>query len=437
MQQYIRDNSLRKKKLSMQRGLFLYWKPREGDLHHKKCIVNFGPQHPAAHGVLRLILQLEGELITRLDPHIGLLHRGTEHLIESKYYHKSIPYFDRLDYVSMASQEHAYCLSVERLLGVTNITNTVHMQRILVDELTRIMNHMLAVSCHALDVGNMSALFWAFEIREKLMEFYERLTGARMHAAIHSFTNPHIYRINIQFLKDVLTFIPECYTTLNEMHNVLSYNKIWKQRLVNIGVYDYKIAQSWSLTGVLLRCTGVRRDLRLNSKEVYSGYSGVFLKSFLGLNGDCFDRFNIRMLEMAESLSVVNQAASTLIKLTGVSESDKVKEGFNSFIVTSIKQAQSKKNYYAYMEDLIEHFLSWHTGVKVLKSVNSTYIESPKGEFGVTTVSDNTANPLRCKIRSPSYFNLQFLPQLTKRHFIADLATLVGTIDIVFGEVDR
>ena len=194
--------------------------------------------------MLRLILQLEGELIVRLDPHIGLLHRGTEHLIESKYYHKSIPYFDRLDYVSMASQEHAYCLGVERLLHVQNTNSLVHAQRVLIDELTRIMNHMLAVSCHALDVGNMSALFWAFEIREKLMEFYERLTGARMHAAVHSFSNPYISRMDYRFLQDVLAFIPECYTTLNEMHNVLSYNKIWKQRLVNVGAYDLKAAQA-------------------------------------------------------------------------------------------------------------------------------------------------------------------------------------------------
>lgn len=230
----------------------------------KKCIVNFGPQHPAAHGVLRLLLQLEGELITRVDPHIGLLHRGTESLIESKYYQKSIPYFDRLDYVSMATQEHAYCLAVEKLQRKQQINLEVHLQRVLIDELTRIMNHMLAVSCHALDVGNMSALFWAFEIREKLMEFYERCSGARMHAAIHSFTNPRLTKISNQLLHDILFFIQECYTTLNEMHNVLSYNKIWKQRLVNIGVFSYKTAYKWGLTGVMLRSTGVRRDLRLN-----------------------------------------------------------------------------------------------------------------------------------------------------------------------------
>lgn len=419
----------------MQRGLFLYWKNQLNVNLQKKCIVNFGPQHPAAHGVLRLLLQLEGELITRVDPHIGLLHRGTESLIESKYYQKSIPYFDRLDYVSMATQEHAYCLAVEKLQKKQQINLEVNLQRILIDELTRIMNHMLAVSCHALDVGNMSALFWAFEIREKLMEFYERCSGARMHAAIHSFNNPRLAKISSQLLHDILFFIQECYTTLNEMHNVLSYNKIWKQRLVNIGTYQYKAAVQWGLTGVLLRSTGVRRDVRLNWRESYSGYSAVQFKSFVGVNGDCFDRFNLRMLEMGESLSIINQTATQLLNLYTVNVNAVSLDAYN--YVTSGDLLKNKNNYYSYMEDLIEHFLFWHSGGTVEKNITTTYIESPKGEFGVTLVSDNTNQPLRCKIRSPSYFNLQFLPQLTKKHFIADLATLIGTIDIVFGEVDR
>lgn len=425
----------------MQRGLFLYWKNQTNINLQKKCIVNFGPQHPAAHGVLRLLLQLEGELITRVDPHIGLLHRGTESLIESKYYHKSIPYFDRLDYVSMATQEHAYCLAVEKLQKKQQINLEIHLQRILIDELTRIMNHMLAVSCHALDVGNMTALFWAFEIREKLMEFYERCSGARMHAAIHSFTNPRISKISNQLLQDVLYFIQECYTTLNEMHNVLSYNKIWKQRLVNIGTFSYKTALNWSLTGVLLRSTGVRRDLRLNWREVYSGYNNVVFKSFVGVNGDCFDRFNIRMLEMGESLSIINQTATQLLNMYSTSTSMSGKRSFSyvttSKYITTTNLPKNKNNYYNYMEDLIEHFLAWHSGELISKNLTAVYIESPKGEFGVNLVSDNSNKPLRCKIRSPSYFNLQFLPQLTKRHFVADLATLIGTIDIVFGEVDR
>lgn len=421
----------------MQRGLFLFWKVENSNVLQKKCILNFGPQHPAAHGVLRLLLQLDGELISRVDPHIGLLHRGTESLIESKYYQKSVPYFDRLDYVSMATQEHAYCLAVEKLQQISNVNYTVQLQRSLVDELTRIMNHMLAVSCHALDVGNMSALFWAFEIREKLMEFYERLSGARMHAAIHSFNNPYIYRINAQFLQDVILFVQECYTTLNEMHNVLSYNKIWKQRLVNVGVYDFKAARNWSLTGVLLRCTGVRRDLRINWKEVYSGYESLHFKSFTGVNGDSFDRFNIRMLEMGESLIIATQIAKKLLNFQNLEITDKVEDGYNVTVNTKNNILKKKNNYYNYMEDLIEHFLFWHSGDLISKSYTSTFIESPKGEFGVTLVSDNTNKPLRCKIRSPSYFNLQFLPQLTKKHFVADLATLIGTIDIVFGEVDR
>ncbi len=415
----------------MQKSLFLYWKPKNNNKNSKKCVINFGPQHPAAHGVLRLLLQLEGELITRVDPHIGLLHRGTEGLIESKYYLKSIPYFDRLDYVSMASQEHAYCLAVENLKKTAVINIEVHLQRVLMDELTRIMNHMLAVSCHALDVGNMSTLFWAFEIREKLMEFYERCSGARMHAAMHSFVNPLNLKINHNFLEDVLLFINECYTTLNEMHNVLSYNKIWKQRLVNIGVFSYKAARAWSLTGVMLRSTGVRRDLRINWRESYSGYVNLNFKSFTGVNGDCFDRFNLRMLEMGESLNVVNQSVKKLIELNSKNNQIETKD------LVLKKTTKNKYNYYAYMEDLIEHFLTWHTGDIVSKGLTTTFIESPKGEFGVTLISNESNTPLRCKIRSPSYFNLQFLPQLTKNHFVADLATLIGTIDIVFGEIDR
>lgn len=419
----------------MQRSLFLFWKNQTNLNTQKKCIINFGPQHPAAHGVLRLLLQLEGELITRVDPHIGLLHRGTESLIESKYYQKSIPYFDRLDYVSMATQEHAYCLAVEKLQKKQQINFEIQLQRILIDELTRIMNHMLAVSCHALDVGNMSALFWAFEIREKLMEFYERCSGARMHAAIHSFINPRINKIDNQLLNDILIFIQECYTVLNEMHNVLSYNKIWKQRLVNIGVYSYKTAINWSLTGILLRSTGVRRDLRLNWHESYSGYTNLYFKSFIGVNGDCFDRFNLRMLEMGESLLIINQTINNLMNLENKKINNLIKNSYN--LIINNNTYRQKHNYYNYMEDLIEHFLSWHTGEFIKKGISATYIESPKGEFGVNLIADNTNKPLRCKIRSPSYFNLQFLPKLTNKHYIADLATLIGTIDIVFGEIDR
>lgn len=422
----------------MHRGLFLYWKPNAQINPNKKCIVNFGPQHPAAHGVLRLLLQLEGELIVRADPHIGLLHRGTEALIESKYYAKSIPYFDRLDYVSMATQEHAYCLAVEQLQKTPVISRTVHYQRILLDEITRILNHMLAVSCHALDIGNMSALFWAFEIRERLMEFYERCSGARMHAAMHSFTSPILNRVDASFLRDVLLFIQDCYTTLNEMHNVLSYNKIWKQRIVNIGAYSAQTALLWGLTGVMARSAGVRRDLRLNWRESYSGYETLQFRSFLGVNGDSFDRFNIRMFEMAESLNILNQTVQMLSKPSLKVTSYKSHAVGSLFLQAAAKHAnQNQLNYYAYMEDLIEHFLQWHGGSPIPQNVSNLYLESPKGEFGMTLVADGSSQPYRCKIRSPSYHSLQFLPQLTKNHFVADLAALIGTIDIVFGEIDR
>lgn len=404
--------------------------PNFDSLKKNSFIVNFGPQHPAAHGVLRLILQLKGEVIERTDIHIGLLHRGTEKLLETKHYEKSIPYFDRLDYVSMMAQEHAYCLAIEYIENKKIIDCTTSFIRILFDELTRIMNHFLAVACHALDIGSMSSIFWAFEEREKLMEFYERVSGARMHAAFHRPNITYINQVDKKLLEDILLFIKNCYSTLNEMHNMLSYNKIWKQRLINIGTYNIKECKNYGLTGVMARCTGIKRDVRLNHRESYSNYNLLKFKSFISFNGDCYDRFLIRMYEMSESLNIANQCISFLMDTVSTS----------SFVNGAImnRTKEKKKNYsYQYMEDLIEHFISWHTGVKISSEFVSTCIESPKGEFGVILVSDNSSKPYRCKIRSPSYHNLQFLPKLSKGHYLADLAALIGTIDIVFGEIDR
>lgn len=233
----------------MNRSLFQHWNQiKKKNTKKRSVIINFGPQHPAAHGVLRLILQLNSEVVQRLDIHIGLLHRGTERLITTKHYLKGLPYFDRLDYVSMMSQEHAYCLAIERLLGYTHITPAVSLIRILFDEITRVLNHMLAVACHALDIGQMSAIFWAFEEREKLMEFYERVSGARIHAAYHKPVNEFSPCLDKQLLSDILFFVKDCYVTLNEMHNVLTYNRIWKQRLVNIGVLTYEDCRNFNLT---------------------------------------------------------------------------------------------------------------------------------------------------------------------------------------------
>lgn len=419
----------------MNRSLFYSWNSiKSKTIKKKTLILNFGPQHPAAHGVLRLILQLNSEVIQRMDIHIGLLHRGTEHLITTKHYIKSVPYFDRLDYVSMMSQEHAYCLAIEKLMAIRNVDNNVNLVRILFDELTRIMNHMLAIACHALDIGSMSVIFWAFEEREKLMEFYEQVSGARMHAAFHRPYTYFNYSISKQLLIDILLFVQNCYITLNEMHVVLTHNKIWKQRLLNIGVLSYEDCKNYSLTGVMSRSVGIKRDLRLAKFNSYSGYNQFNFKSYCGANGDSYDRYLIRMLEMGESLSLINKISTKLLaKYVSNLKIDTV-----STIYKTIKNNTVKKDTpYTSMEDLIEHFVLWHTGFAIKENVALSYIESPKGEFGVILVSDNTAKPLKCKIRSPSYFNLQALPKLVKGHYLGDLAALIGTIDIVFGEIDR
>ena len=381
---------------------------------------------------MRLILQLNSEVIERTDIHIGLLHRGTESLITTKHYIKSIPYFDRLDYVSMMAQEHAYCLGIEQLMGNINVSINTNFIRVLFDELTRIMNHMLAIACHALDIGSMSSIFWAFEEREKLMEFYERVSGARMHAAFHKPVSNFNFSVDKQLLVDILLFIKNCYITLNEMHNLLTYNKIWKQRLINIGVLSYDDCRAYSLTGVMARSVGLRRDLRLAKYDTYSSYNLINLKSYCGINGDCYDRYLIRMLEMGESLQISNYIATSLLQTMHTEKN----YNYTNWLTKNIFY-NKKHDSYTSMEDLISHFIEWHSGFKVDKSTAITYIESPKGEFGVILTSDDSTKPFRCKIRSPSYFNLQSLPKLTKGHYLADLAALIGTIDIVFGEVDR
>lgn len=413
----------------MNRSIFYSWTFLKKN-KKKNAIINFGPQHPAAHGVLRLILQLENEVVQRTDIHIGLLHRGTEFLAETKYYEKVIPYFDRLDYVSMMSQEHTYCLAIEYLLGIFNNNNLINLLRILFDELTRIMNHLLAIACHALDIGSMSSIFWAFEEREKLMEFYERVSGARMHAAFHRPANTFSINIDKQLLIDILYFIKNCYKTLNEIHNVLTYNKIWKQRLINIGTISAIDSQNLGFTGVMLRSTGIKRDLRLSKNENYSGYYNYNFSSYIGVNGDTYDRYLIRMLEMGESLKLINNTTFTILNLLNYQKSTKIKN-INNYV------AKNNLKNYSSMEDLITHFVNWHSGFKINQGVTSVYIESPKGEFGVTLVANNSNTAARCKIRSPSYYHLQALPKLTKGHLLADLVALIGTIDIVFGEVDR
>lgn len=419
--------------IAINRSLFYSWNSVKKNINKAKSIVlNFGPQHPAAHGVLRLVLQLNSELNQRSDVHIGLLHRGTESLITTKHYIKSIPYFDRLDYVSMMAQEHAYCLAIERLTGNNMVPVPTNYVRILFDELTRILNHMLAIACHALDIGSMSSIFWAFEEREKIMEFYERVCGARMHAAFHRPVDQFTFSIDKQLISDILHFTKNCYITLNEMHNVLSYNKIWRQRLINIGVLTIEDCKNYSLTGVMARSAGIKRDLRLARANCYSGYNLISLRGFCGVNGDSYDRYLIRMLEMGESLNIISYVGQQLLS----------NYLSNNFIqVISLKTSKSfgirKASSYTSMEELIRHFIMWHTGFSVKSNTALSYIESPKGEFGVILTSDGTNKPFRCKIRSPSYFNLQILPKLSRGHYLGDLAALIGTIDIVFGEIDR
>lgn len=404
--------------------------------------INFGPQHPAAHGVLRLILQLNGEVAERFDPHIGLLHRGSEKLIEDRPYLQGMPYFDRFDYVSMMVQEHAYCLSIESLLETTNYSATFVQIRTIFDELTRILNHLLAVACHALDVGSMSSVFWAFEEREKLMEFYERVSGARMHAAFYRPNEVNLNAISTFILDDILEFSRNFFTTLNEMHNVLTYNKIWKQRLINIGVCPFQTCLDYGLTGIMARSCGIKRDLRLSNTETYANYYYLNFRSYIGQHGDSYDRYLIRMNEMCESLNIINQSINKVSKYSyTITSNNKIANNFTNILPHVLLKYlcvnKSVNSQYFSMESLITHFKFWSDGIIVIPGYTYQSVESPKGEFGVSLLSDGSQKPFKCKVRSPAYHSLQVMPKIGRGHFLADLVTLIGTVDIVFGEIDR
>lgn len=386
----------------------------------KTVNLNFGPQHPSAHGVLRLILKLKNEIIDDCDIHIGLLHRGTEKLIENKIFIHSLPYFDRLDYVSTLLQEHAYCLAIDSLLKKKNYSSPLIITRCIYDELTRIFNHLLAVSCHALDVGSMSPIFWAFEEREKIMEFYERISGARMHTAFYR-PNHKSKVLNLSLLHDISDFSQNCLITINEIHNILTNNKIWKIRLKNIGSYDWKTGIDFNLTGIMARSTGLKRDLRLNKYTTYNNYYYLNFNSYVTCNGDSYDRFLLRLYEMSESLNIINQ--NILLFQNSL-----------NLIHTFCGKFNDEHNS---MEGLINHFKFWSEGFIIPTNFIYQPVESPKGEFGVSLITDNSNKPYRCKIKSPSLNHLQFLKHLSKGMFLADLVTLIGTIDIVFGEIDR
>ena len=386
----------------------------------KNFTINFGPQHPAAHGVLRLVLELNGEIVNRADPHIGLLHRGTEKLIEYKNYVQALPYFDRLDYVSMMAQEHSYCLAIEKLFNC-KIPKRAQYIRVLFAEITRILNHLLAVGCHAMDVGAMTPFLWAFEEREKLMEFYERVSGARMHAA---YFRPGGLQVDIPkgLLDDIYMFTEQFSLRLVEMEDMLTENRIWKQRLVDIGIVKAVDACQWGFSGVMLRGSGVCWDLR--KTQPYEVYDKLKFDVPAGTNGDCYDRYLIRVFEMKESLKIIEQCLN-LMPLGYVKTND-----FKISPPTRVDMKQS-------MEALIHHFKMYTQGVVV--PANETYIgtEAPKGEFGVYLISDNTNRPYRCKIKAPGFNHLQALDFMSKGHLIADVVTIIGTQDIVFGEVDR
>ena len=386
----------------------------------KNFTINFGPQHPAAHGVLRLVLELQGEVVRKADPHIGLLHRGTEKLIEYKNYIQALPYFDRLDYVSMMSQEYTYCLAIEKLLNC-EVPIRAQYIRVLLAEITRILNHLLAVGCHAMDVGAMTPFLWSFEEREKLMEFYERVSGARMHAA---YFRPGGVSMDLPegLLNDIYLFIEQFNLRLIEVEEMLTENRIWKQRLVDIGVVSSSDALDWGFSGVMLRGSGIKWDLR--KSQPYEIYEKVQFDVPVGSNGDCFDRYLIRIFEMKESLKIIEQCINQ-IPLGLVKTND------NKLTPPSRKDMKQS------MESLIHHFKIYTQGFVV--PFNEVYAasEAPKGEFGVYLISNNTNRPYRCKIKAPGFAHLQALDFMSKGHLIADVVTIIGTQDIVFGEVDR
>jgi NADH dehydrogenase (ubiquinone) Fe-S protein 2 len=386
----------------------------------KNFTLNFGPQHPSAHGVLRLVLELDGEIIEKADPHIGLLHRGTEKLIEYKNYTQALPYFDRLDYVSMMAQEHGYSLAVEKLLRC-NMPLRAQYIRVLFGEITRILNHLLAISTHALDVGAMTPLLWAFEEREKLMEFYERVSGARLHSA---YIRPGgvSQDLPLGLCEDIYQFAAHFTQRVDEIEEMLTSNRIWKQRLVDVGIVSYDEAMAWGFSGPMLRGSGISWDLRKN--QPYEVYGDLEFDIPIGSNGDCYDRYCIRINEMRESIRIIIQCLNNLPE--GPVKIDDAK-------IVPPSRIDMKES----MESLIHHFKFFTENFSVPTGETYTAVEAPKGEFGVFLVSNGTSNPYRCKIRPPGFSHLAGLDFMAKGHMLADVVTIIGTQDIVFGEVDR
>ena len=386
--------------------------------------INFGPQHPAAHGVLRLVLELDGELVERVDPHVGLLHRGTEKLIEHKTYLQAVPYFDRLDYVAPMNQEHAFALAVERLLGI-EVPKRGQLIRVLYSEIGRLLSHLLNVTTQAMDVGALTPPLWGFEEREKLMIFYERACGARMHAAYVRPGGVH-QDIPDQLVEDIGAFCEPFLKVCDDIEGLLTNNRIFKQRNVDIATVKLEDAWAWGFSGVMVRGSGAAWDLR--RAQPYECYSELEFDIPVGKHGDCFDRYLVRMEEMRQSVRIMRQCIDLLLSQAGrgpVSHTDAK--------IVPPKRGEMKRS----MEALIHHFKLYTEGFHVPEGEVYAAVEAPKGEFGVYLVSDGSNKPYRCKIRAPGFAHLQAMDFLCRGHMLADVSAVIGSLDIVFGEVDR
>ena len=383
--------------------------------------INFGPQHPAAHGVLRLVLELDGEIVERCDPHIGLLHRGTEKLMESRTYLQNLPYFDRLDYVAPMNQEHAWCLAIERLTN-TVIPKRASLIRVLFSEIGRVLNHLLNVTTQAMDVGALTPPLWGFEEREKLMIFYERACGARLHAAYFRPGGVH-QDISNELLEDIDTWAEAFPKVIDDIDTLLTENRIFKQRNVEIGVVTEDDIQRYGFSGVMVRGSGLAWDLR--RAQPYECYDEFEFQIPVGKNGDCYDRYLVRMEEMRQSVAIIRQAIE---KLKG-EDGPVLAHGK----LCPPRRAEMKQS----MEALIHHFKLYTEGFHVPAGEVYASVEAPKGEFGVYLVSDGSNKPYRAKIRAPGYLHLQAMDHMAKGHQLADVAAIIGTMDVVFGEIDR
>ena len=386
----------------------------------KTMNLNFGPQHPAAHGVLRLILELDGEVVEKADPHIGLLHRGTEKLIEHKTYTQAVPYFDRLDYVAPMNQEHAFAMAVERILKI-EVPIRAQYIRVMFCEIGRILSHLLNVTTQAMDVGALTPTLWGFEEREKLMGFYERVSGSRLHA--NYFRPGGVHRdLPLGLENDIAEFCNQFPKIIDDLETLLTDNRIFKQRNVDIGIVSKQDALDYSFSGVMIRGSGVPWDLR--KSQPYDCYNLLDFNIPIGKNGDCYDRYLCRIEEMRESVKIINQCLSEMPKGPIKTNDGKI-------------SPPPKKELKESMEALIHHFKLFTEGYRVEKDEIYAAVEAPKGEFGVYLISDGTSKPYKCKIRAPGFSHLQAMDYLIKGHMLADVPAVLGSMDIVFGEVDR